>query len=177
MPLPHELLGVEEETAVVGDVEAFMDYLERGQSYEDWKDRILQSARWIAQDFGPISEELVDEMLLPPGSEQLNQPPPYVSTDRPSPSVQVSPQEQVVREDSIDTRLDRLSHRIGLACEFAINAGKTHLRDLGWLLVDKLAAIDGPEAVETAYAEYTESQNNVRESVGRIISGNHPMFP
>jgi hypothetical protein len=37
MVLPSNLLDVWEETAVVGDVEAFMDYLESGQAAQDYK--------------------------------------------------------------------------------------------------------------------------------------------
>ena len=37
MPLPSELLNAMDETTVVGDLDAFMVYLESGQAWQDWK--------------------------------------------------------------------------------------------------------------------------------------------
>ena len=37
MPLPSELLDATDETTVVGDLEAFMVYLESGQAWQDWR--------------------------------------------------------------------------------------------------------------------------------------------
>jgi len=38
--LPVELAIIHEETTVVGDVDAFIDYLESGQALRDWDDRL-----------------------------------------------------------------------------------------------------------------------------------------
>jgi hypothetical protein len=38
--LPAELAVIPEETAVVGDIEAFIDYIENGQALRDWHDRL-----------------------------------------------------------------------------------------------------------------------------------------
>jgi hypothetical protein len=40
MPLPPELLEEPEETTVVGDVEAFIAYVESGQALQDWEERL-----------------------------------------------------------------------------------------------------------------------------------------
>lgn len=37
MPLPSELLDATDETTVVGDLDAFMVYLESGQAWQDWR--------------------------------------------------------------------------------------------------------------------------------------------
>ena len=37
MPLPSELLNAMDETTVVGDLDAFMVYLESGQAWQDWR--------------------------------------------------------------------------------------------------------------------------------------------
>ncbi len=36
MALPNELWGIPEETAVVGDIDAFMAYCEDGRAYKEW---------------------------------------------------------------------------------------------------------------------------------------------
>jgi hypothetical protein len=38
--LPVVLAVVPEDTAVVGDIDAFMDYIENGQALRDWHERI-----------------------------------------------------------------------------------------------------------------------------------------
>ena len=45
MPLPRELWDVEDETAVVGDVDALIAYIESGNALSDWADRIMQVQR------------------------------------------------------------------------------------------------------------------------------------
>jgi hypothetical protein len=45
MALPSNLLDVWEETAVVGDVDAFMDYLESGQAAQDYNERMATRLR------------------------------------------------------------------------------------------------------------------------------------
>lgn len=37
MSLPLELVAAPEETTVVGDIDAFMVYVESGQAYQDWQ--------------------------------------------------------------------------------------------------------------------------------------------
>lgn len=38
--LPIELENIDEETAVVGDIDAFIDYIENGQALHDWYARL-----------------------------------------------------------------------------------------------------------------------------------------
>ena len=42
MPLPWELLDIEEETTVVGDVDALIAHIESGEALQDWCDAIMQ---------------------------------------------------------------------------------------------------------------------------------------
>ena len=51
MPLPPELLEEPEETAVIGDVEAFMDYIDSGQAERDWHERIALRIRELEELF------------------------------------------------------------------------------------------------------------------------------
>ena len=51
MPLPSELLEEPEETAVVNDVEAFMDYIDSGQAERDWHERIALRIRELEELF------------------------------------------------------------------------------------------------------------------------------
>jgi hypothetical protein len=37
MPLPNELLNAMDETTVIGDLDAFMAYVESGQAWLDWR--------------------------------------------------------------------------------------------------------------------------------------------
>jgi hypothetical protein len=37
MPLPLALVAAPEETTVLGDIDAFMIYVESGQAYRDWQ--------------------------------------------------------------------------------------------------------------------------------------------
>lgn len=65
MPLPHELSDdiVPDSTAVVGDIESFIAYIEYGHAWQDWCGRVQQCVRWIAQDFGPVSDDIVQDLL------------------------------------------------------------------------------------------------------------------
>ena len=51
MPLPPELAETLEETTVVGDLDAFIAYLESGQALQDWNERIAQTARELEELF------------------------------------------------------------------------------------------------------------------------------
>ena len=51
MPLPPELAEHPEDTAVVGDLEAFMEYIESGQALHDWNERIAQRAKELEELF------------------------------------------------------------------------------------------------------------------------------
>jgi hypothetical protein len=51
MPLPLELLEHPEETAVIGDVDAFIDYIESGQALRDWHERIAAAMRELEELF------------------------------------------------------------------------------------------------------------------------------
>lgn len=68
MPLPHELSNdiVPDSTAVVGDIESFIAYIEYGHAWQDWCGRVQQCVRWIAQDFGPVSDDIVQNLLQKP---------------------------------------------------------------------------------------------------------------
>ncbi|GIX48956.1 MAG: hypothetical protein KatS3mg131_3167 [Candidatus Tectimicrobiota bacterium] len=39
MPLPPELAATPEDTAVVGDIDALIAYIESGQALQDWEER------------------------------------------------------------------------------------------------------------------------------------------
>jgi hypothetical protein len=45
MPLPPELAEELEDTAVVGDIDAFIDYIESGQAALDWQERMAMRLR------------------------------------------------------------------------------------------------------------------------------------
>ncbi len=47
MPLPPELSEVPEETTVIGDVDAFMDYVYSGAAERDWYERIAFQIRQL----------------------------------------------------------------------------------------------------------------------------------
>jgi hypothetical protein len=68
VPLPHELSDdiVPDSTAVVGDIESFIAYIEYGHAWQDWCGRVQQCVRWIAQDFGPVSDDIVQDLLQKP---------------------------------------------------------------------------------------------------------------
>jgi hypothetical protein len=51
MPLPPELAELPEDTAIVGDLEAFMDYLESGQALQDWNERLAQRLKELEELF------------------------------------------------------------------------------------------------------------------------------
>jgi hypothetical protein len=51
MPLPPELIEEPEETAVIGDIDAFMDYLESGQAERDWQERLAIRIRELDELF------------------------------------------------------------------------------------------------------------------------------
>lgn len=38
--LPIELMDVSDETAIIGDIDAFIEYVESGQALHDWHDRL-----------------------------------------------------------------------------------------------------------------------------------------
>ena len=52
MPLPAELLDVVEETTVVGDVDAFLYYLETGQAARDYETRLALRIKELIEAFG-----------------------------------------------------------------------------------------------------------------------------
>lgn len=51
MPLPPELEKLPEDTAIVGDIEAFMDYIESGQAMQDWNERLAQRLKELEELF------------------------------------------------------------------------------------------------------------------------------
>jgi hypothetical protein len=51
MPLPPELAELPEDTAVVGDLDAFMDYIESGQAQQDWNERLAQRIKELSELF------------------------------------------------------------------------------------------------------------------------------
>jgi hypothetical protein len=51
MPLPPELIECPEDTAVLGDLEAFIEYLESGQALQDWNERLAQRMKELAELF------------------------------------------------------------------------------------------------------------------------------
>ena len=51
MPLPPELAELSEDTAVVGDLDAFMEYIESGQAQQDWNERLAQRIKELAELF------------------------------------------------------------------------------------------------------------------------------
>ena len=68
MPLPDELWDeiVPETTTVVGDVDAFCLYVESGSAWQDWCARVHHGVRWMAQDFGPVSPDMVQQLVQRP---------------------------------------------------------------------------------------------------------------
>lgn len=51
MPLPLELLNESAETTVIGDVEAFIAYIESGQALRDWHARLEARLREMEELF------------------------------------------------------------------------------------------------------------------------------
>ena len=51
MPLPPELAELPEDTAVIGDLDAFMQYIESRQAIQDWNQRIAQRAKELEELF------------------------------------------------------------------------------------------------------------------------------
>jgi hypothetical protein len=51
MPLPPELAELAEDTTVLGDLEAFMEYIESGQAEQDWNERLAQRIKELAELF------------------------------------------------------------------------------------------------------------------------------
>jgi hypothetical protein len=51
MPLPPELAETSEETALLGDVDAFLAYYESGQAFADWHERMARSTRELEELF------------------------------------------------------------------------------------------------------------------------------
>jgi len=50
MALPRELLNIPEDTAVIGNVDAFIAYIESGQAAQDWDARMAikqQELEWM----------------------------------------------------------------------------------------------------------------------------------
>ena len=68
MPLPCELWDevVPESTTVVGDIDTFLDYIEYGYAWKDWCKCVNQGVRWIAQDFGQVSPDVIQALTQRP---------------------------------------------------------------------------------------------------------------
>lgn len=48
MPLPHELIEIEDATCVVGDIDEFLEYFTSGRCYMDWHERMALRQREFA---------------------------------------------------------------------------------------------------------------------------------
>lgn len=68
MSLPCELWDdvVPESTTVVGDIDTFLDYVEYGYAWQDWCNRVHQCVQWIQQDFGPVSDDVIRQLMQKP---------------------------------------------------------------------------------------------------------------
>ena len=68
MPLPRELWDdvVPESTTVVGDIDRFVAYIEYGDAWRDWCGRVQQCIRWMAEDIGAMSADIVQRLLQRP---------------------------------------------------------------------------------------------------------------
>jgi hypothetical protein len=51
MPLPPELAELPDDTAVIGDLDAFIQYVESGQALQDWNERIAQRTKELEELF------------------------------------------------------------------------------------------------------------------------------
>jgi hypothetical protein len=51
MPLPPELIEEPDETTVIGDLDAFMNYIESGQAERDWHERLAMRLRELEELF------------------------------------------------------------------------------------------------------------------------------
>ena len=55
MPLPPELLDIDDHTAIVGDIDTFIAYVESGQALLDWQERMNIRLREFETLFGDLS--------------------------------------------------------------------------------------------------------------------------
>ena len=51
MTLPNELYGIEEDTAIVGDIDAWMAKYESGYFAEAWENLRANSLKYLDQDY------------------------------------------------------------------------------------------------------------------------------
>jgi hypothetical protein len=51
MPLPPELIEHPDDTTVIGDIDAFIEYLESGQALRDWNERLAATLRELEEIF------------------------------------------------------------------------------------------------------------------------------
>jgi hypothetical protein len=50
----------------VGDIDTFLDYVEYGYAWQDWCNRVYQCVQWIQQDFGPVSDDVIRQLMQKP---------------------------------------------------------------------------------------------------------------
>jgi hypothetical protein len=55
MPLPPELFDIDDDTAIVGDIDAFIAYVESSQALLDWQECIDLRLREFEELFGDLS--------------------------------------------------------------------------------------------------------------------------
>jgi hypothetical protein len=68
MSLPRALWDdvVPESTTVVGDVDAFVNYIEQGHAWKDWCGRVRVCVCWMAETFGQPSADIVEQLMQRP---------------------------------------------------------------------------------------------------------------
>ena len=73
MGLPDHLWDVEEETAVVGDVDAFMRYVESGIAYQEWKAQVAFRHKELRKKCGGRTDpKLYQELTSPPSGPEMD---------------------------------------------------------------------------------------------------------
>jgi hypothetical protein len=68
MILPRHLQDdfVQEQTAVIGNIEAFITYIEEGHAWRDWQNLVTTVIEDIKNDYGSLSDDIVRDLLRRP---------------------------------------------------------------------------------------------------------------